>query len=58
MVSTALSREIAVNQLEGSRKSRDNVVGASDGRARNGGTGPDDDDEGQPGSITPFLVLK
>jgi len=34
------------------------VVGASDGRASNGGTGPDDDDEGQPWSITPFLVLK
>jgi len=58
MVSTALSRATAVNQREGSSKSRDTVVGASDGRARNGGTGPDDDDEGQPGSITPFLVLK
>jgi len=54
MVSTALSKATAVNQREGSSKSRDNVAGASDVRASNGGTGPDDDDEGQPGSITPF----
>jgi len=58
MVSTALLKATAVSQREISSKSRDDVVGASDGRASSGGTGPDDDDEGQPRRITPFLVLK
>ena len=58
MVAAELSKETAVNQREESSESRDDVVGASDGRACNGGTGQDDEDEGQPGSLTPFLVLK